>query len=132
MDIRLSNAYLSRMSARLVTLFSIVLIAVVTMVASAHAARMNLTTGPDHASHLSEMIHSTEIGQPACGEKHNCGSADKAMCNMVCAGLSAFLIPNGTVATHPYSAATHAVPSDANHIVNVPGLNERPPQLRLF
>jgi len=132
MDIRLSNAYLSRMSARLVTLFSIVLIAVVTMVASAHGARMNLTTGPDHASHLSEMTHSTDSGHPAYGEKHNCGSTDKAMCNMVCTGLSAFLIANGTVAGHAYGSATHAFPPDTNHVVNVPGLNERPPKLRLF
>jgi hypothetical protein len=75
------------MIARLITMLAILAITVVTTVTSAHAARMSMSSGLDHATHVGEMMHSPEIGQFACDTGQHCGSADAEMCKFVCAGL---------------------------------------------
>jgi hypothetical protein len=132
MDIVVSSAYLCGMIVRLVTILAILAITVVTSVASAHAARMSIASGPEHATHVSEMMHSPDVAQLACEGEMDCGPADAGMCEFVCAGLSAFLTSPGGKSGHAYGPASHDFPFEASHIGHSPGLNERPPKLRLL
>lgn len=131
MDILVSNAYLYSMIARLVTMLAILAIAVVTTVSSAHAARMSLSSGPDHATHVGDITHSAEVADLGCDAGQHCESADAEMCEFVCAGLSAFLTSPGGDAGEVHGAAGHGFPSEAIHVSRAPGLNERPPKHRL-
>lgn len=132
MDILVRSAYLCRMIARLVTLLAILAITVATTVTSAHAARMSMSSSPDHATHVGGMMHSPDVAQLACDGDRHCGSADAEMCEFVCAGLSAFLTSPGGEAGHAHGPASHDFPSKAIHVSRAPGLNERPPRLRLL
>ena len=131
-DILVSNAYLCSMLERVVTMLAILAITVVTTVTSAHATRMSMNSGVDHAMHVADMMHSPVISGFDCDAGEHCGSADAEMCEFVCAGLSAFLTSAGEEAGHAYGAASHDVPSAAIHVSRAPGLNERPPKLRLL
>ena len=132
MDILVSNAYLCSMLERVVTMLAILAITVVTTVTSAHATRMSMNSGVDHAMHVADMMHSPVLSGFDCDAGEHCGSADAEMCEFVCAGLSAFLTSAGEEAGHAYGAASHDVPSAAIHVSRAPGLNERPPKLRLL
>jgi hypothetical protein len=132
MDILVSNAYLCTMLARVITMLAILAISVVTTVTSAHATRMSMNSGVDHAMHVADMMHPQVIGDLDRDAGGHCGSADAAMCEFVCAGLSAFLTSAGGEAGHVHAAANHAFPSEAIHVSRAPGLNERPPKLRLL
>ncbi len=132
MDILVSNAYLCSMIARLVTMLAILAITAVTTVTSAHAARMSMNSGADHAMHVADMMHAPVIADFGCDAGEHCGSADAEMCEFVCAGLSPFLTSTGGEAGHAHGTASHGDRSDANHVSRAPGLNERPPKLRLL
>lgn len=132
MDILASSAYPCSMIARLVTMLAILAITVVTTVASAHAARMSMGSSADHATHVGEMMHSPDIAERACDDGRHCGSADAGMCEFVCAGLSAFLTSPAAQLEHACGPASHDFPSEASHVSRAPGLNERPPKLRLL
>lgn len=132
MDIVVIGAYLYGMIVRLVTILAILAITVVTSVASAHAARMSIASGPEHATHVGEMMHSPDVAQFACEGEQGCGPADAGMCEFVCAGLSAFLTSPGGESGHAYGPAGHDFPFEASHVGHSPGLNERPPKLRLL
>ncbi|MDP2739719.1 MAG: hypothetical protein Q8O82_13725 [Pseudorhodobacter sp.] len=132
MDIFVSNAYLCSMIARLVTMLAILAITVVTTVASAHAARMSMSSGADHATHVADIMHSPVIAERACDAGQHCGSADAGMCEIMCTGLSANLTSPGEQAWHAHGPASHDFSSDAIHVSRAPGLNERPPKLRLL
>lgn len=120
------------MFARLVMLLTILAITVVTTVTPAHAARMSMGFGVDHATHVADIVHSPDTVERDCDGKQHCGSADAAMCEVVCAGLSAFLTASGTKSGHAHGPARHSFPSDAIHVGRVPGLTEHPPKLRLL
>lgn len=120
------------MIARLVTMLAILAITVVTTVTSAHAARMSMNFGADHATHVGDMIHAPDIAGRGCDVGQHCGSADAGMCEFVCAGLSAFLTSPGTEAEPAHGLVSHDFPSEAIHVSRAPGLNERPPKLRLL
>ncbi len=132
MDILVSNAYLCSMIARVITMLAILAITVVTTVTSAHATRMSMNSGVDHAMHAADMMHPQVIAGPDCDAGEHCGSADAEMCEFVCAGLSPFLTSAGGEAGRAHGAASHDVPSEAIHVSLAPGLNERPPKLRLL
>ena len=132
MDILVSNAYLSSMFARVITMLAILALTVVTTVASAHAARMSMTSGADRTMHAADMMHSPVISGFDCDAGEHCGSADAETCEFVCAGLSPFLTSAGGDAGDTHGTASHDVPSEAIHISLAPGLNERPPKLRLL
>ncbi|MGX0878550.1 hypothetical protein ACSSV4_003251 [Roseovarius sp. MBR-154] len=132
MDILVSNAYLSSMYARVITLLAILAITVVTTATSAHATRMSMNSGADHATHFADMMHSPVIVGPDCDAGEHCGSADAEMCAFVCVGLSPFLTSAGGEAGDAHGTASHDVASEAIHVSRAPGLNERPPQLRLL
>ena len=132
MDILVSNAYLSSMFARVITMLAILAITVVTTVTSAHATRMSMNSGVDHAMHVADMMHAPVIADLSCDAGEHCGSADAETCEFVCAGLSAFLTSAGGDAGDAHGAASHDVPSAAIHVSRAPGLNERPPKLRLL
>jgi len=132
MDILVSSAYPCSMLARVVTMLAIFAITAVTSVASVHAARMSMDSGPDHATHVVEMMHSAETAGLACDAGQHCGSADAGMCEFVCTGLSAFLMSPGGEAGHAHDPESHDFPPEAVHVARAPGLNERPPKLRLL
>jgi hypothetical protein len=130
MDILVSSAYLCSMLARLITMFAILAITVVTTVTPAHAARMSVE--PDHSMHVGEMTHASVSSELSCDGDRHCGSADAEMCEFVCAGLSAFLTSPGGDAGQQHESVSHDFPSEAGHVSRAPGLNERPPRLRLL
>lgn len=132
MDILVSNAYLCSMLERVVTMLAILAITVVTTVTSAHATRMSMNSGVDHSMHVADMTHSPVISGLGCDAGEHCGSADAEMCEFVCAGLSAFLTSAGGEAEDAHGTTSHDVPSEAIHVSRAPGLNERPPKLRLL
>ncbi|WP_296428204.1 hypothetical protein [Yoonia sp.] len=130
MDILVSNGYNFRMLARLVTMLSILAITVVTTVNSAHAAGMG--SDPYHATHLTEIMHSMEVMELACDAEQACGSDDAAMCEFVCTGISAFLTSSGAEVGVAHALAGHDSASAPIHVGRTPGLNKRPPKLRLL
>lgn len=131
MDILVSNAYVSGMFARVLSILAILAIAVVTTVGAAHAARMDGMQA-DHAAHLGAMMHEPADARPSCDDGQHCGSADAAICEFVCAGLSVFLTMPGVETGHVFGSADHDFPAEAGHVGRAPGLNERPPKLRLL
>lgn len=130
-DIPVSSAYLSSMFARVVSMLAIVAVAVMTMVLSAHAARMSIT--PDQAVHVSEMMDFAAGIEPACSSEH-CGSADMdaGTCELVCAGFSIFLVSPSGGSGNQYTPTAYVLPPDASIAGRAPGLNERPPKIRLL
>jgi hypothetical protein len=131
MDILVSNAYVSGMFARVLSMLAILAIAVVTTIKSAHAARMDGMPA-DHAVHMSEMMQASADARPSCSGSDHCGSSDAALCEFVCAGLSVVLMMPGVEAGHALRSADHDFPAEASHVGRAPGLNERPPKLRLI
>lgn len=131
MDIIVSGAYLPRMLARLVSIFAILAIAVVTTISAAHAARMG-GMQLDHTAHLGAMMHASGDAHPSCDGGQHCGSADSSVCEFVCTGLSVFLAMPGAEAGHAFGSADHDPPAETVRVGHMPGLNERPPKLRLL
>lgn len=130
MDIPLSNVYLSCMFARLTTMLAVLAIAVMTTVTAGHAGR--LSAEPDHAVHISKtmQVDADHVG-PCDGERH-CGSGDVANCELLCAGLSVFLASPSEGSGSNYAPISHDLPAAENVASRAPGLNERPPKLRLL
>lgn len=120
------------MFARLVAMLAILAITVVTTMTVAHAARMDMSTGLDHAAHVGATMHIADMAQPACDGEDHCGPADAGMCDFVCAGLAAFLAAPGAEAGPAHASSGHDFPSEAIHVGRAPGLNERPPKHRLL
>ena len=131
MDIIGSEAYLRVMLARLVTICAIVAIAVVTTISAAHAARMD-GMQLDHTAQPAAMMQLSGDAQPSCDGGQPCGSADSSMCAFVCTGLSVFLAMPGVEVGHSVGSAELGFPAETVHIGHLPGLNERPPRLRLL
>ncbi|QLH15222.1 hypothetical protein HYQ43_13435 [Paracoccus pantotrophus] len=129
MDIPVTSAYLSYMFARLVTMLAVLAVAVMTTVTFAHAARMS--TEQDHAAHVGEMMHDTASSEHSCDRDHHCGSVDAGSCELLCAGLSV-VVTSSEGTEQGYLPASHDLPSDAIDTSRAPGLNERPPKLRLL
>jgi len=119
------------MFARVVSMLAIVAVAVMTMVLSAHAARMSIT--PDQAVHVNEMMNSAAGIEPACSREH-CGSADMdaGTCELVCAGFSHFLISPSSDSGNQYPPTIYVLPPDAIIAGRALGLKERPPKIRLL
>lgn len=116
------------MLARLVSLFAILAIAVVTTISAAHAARMDGLLG-DHTLHAGAM-HASADAHPSCDDGRHCGSADASVCRLVCKGLSVLLAMPAVVAEHAFGSADQEPSAEAIHVSHIPGLNERPPRLR--
>jgi hypothetical protein len=93
---------------------------------------MSMNSGVDHAMHVADMMHAPVIADLSCDAGEHCGSADAEMCEFVCAGLSAFLTSAGGEARDAHGTASHDARSEAIHVSRAPGLNERPPKLRLL
>ncbi|QFQ88906.1 hypothetical protein F8A10_15890 [Paracoccus kondratievae] len=130
MDIPVTSAYLSGMFSRLVTMLAVLAIAVMTTVTSAHAAR--LSAEPDHSVHVGEMMQVAAGSEHSCDGEQHCGSIDTGSCELLCAGLSVFLTLPGEGSGSDYGPVSHALPADAILASRAPGLNERPPKLRLL
>jgi hypothetical protein len=130
MDILVSNTYSASMIRRLVTVLAMLALTVVTTLASAHAARMS--SDADQQSHVAGMMHSSDIAERSCDAGQPCGAADAGMCEFVCAGLSAVLTSPSGESGPAYGPASHDFQTEASHVSRAPGLNERPPKLRLL
>lgn len=130
MDIPVTSAYLSGMFARLVTLLAVLAITVMTTVTSAHAA--GLSAEPDHAAHVVEMMQVAVGSAHSCDDDQHCGSMDAGSCELLCAGLSVFLTPPAEGSGSDYAPAGHDLPAAETVASRAPGLNERPPKLRLL
>ncbi len=129
MDIPVTSAYPSGMFSRFVTMLAVLAIAVMTTATSAHAAR--LSAEPDHSVHVGEMMQGAGGSEPCDGDYH-CGSGDAEACEVLCAGLSVFLAPPSDSSGSDYAPANHDQSSGAIVASRAPGLNERPPKLRLL
>ncbi|MCL4674855.1 MAG: hypothetical protein KJZ59_02220 [Pararhodobacter sp.] len=129
MDIPLGNAYLSGMFSRFVTMLAVLAIAVMTTMTSAHAA--GLSAEADHAVHVGEMMQAAAGGEHSCDGDQHCGSIDVGSCELLCAGLSVFVPTPDGEAVRGYGLANHDLPSATTPASRAPGLNERPPRLRL-
>lgn len=117
------------MFARLVTMLAMLAIAVMTTATSAHAA--GLSAESDHAVHVSEMMQAPG-GEHSCEHEQPCASAQAGACEVLCAGLSVFVLSTGGEAVRRYGLANHDLPSATIPASRAPGLNERPPKLRLL
>ena len=130
MDIPVTSAYLSGMFSRLVTMLAVLAIAVMTTVTSAHAA--GLSAEPDHSVHVGEMMQVAAGSEHSCDGEQHCGSIDTGSCELLCAGLSVFLTSPSDSSGSDYAPASHDLPAAENVASRAPGLNERPPKLRLL
>lgn len=128
LDLFVGSMYRPGMLARLVTLLAMLAIAVMTTVTTAHAA--GLSAEPDHAVHVSEMIQAAE-SEHSCEHEQRCASAHAGACEVLCAGLSVFAPSPGGEAVRGYGLANQDLPSATIPAGRAPGLNERPPKLRL-
>jgi hypothetical protein len=130
MDIPVTSAYLSSMFSRLVAMLAVRAIAVMTVVTSAHAA--GLSAEPDHSVHVGEMMQVAAGSEHHCDGDQHCGSGDAKACELLCVGLSVFLTSPSEGSGHDYAPAGHDLPTSAILASRAPGLNERPPKLRLL
>ena len=130
MDIPVTSAYLSGMFSRLVAMLAVLAIAVMTTVTSAHAA--GLSTEPDHAAHVSEIMQIAAGSDHSCDGDQHCGSIDAESCELLCVGLSVFLTPPSEGSGRDYAPAGHDFPTGVILASRAPGLNERPPKHRLL
>jgi len=130
MDITARNAYVYVMFGRFVTMLTMLAITVVTTMTPAHAARMS--AGLDQAVHVSEMMHVTDDVERSCTDRLHCGAADTSMCEFVCAGFTAFLPFPSAETGQEYVPSRHVFPPETCNVGRAPGLNERPPKLRLL
>ncbi|HHZ08459.1 MAG TPA: hypothetical protein GX405_06725 [Rhizobiales bacterium] len=122
------------MFARLVSIFAILAIVVVTTMSAAHAARM-AGMQLHRTAHPGAIMHASGDAHPSCDGDQHCGSADGSLCEFVCAGLaglSVLLTTPDVEVGHAYRPASHNLPSEANRVSWSPDLNERPPKLRLL
>ncbi|WP_203566219.1 hypothetical protein [Aurantimonas aggregata] len=104
-------------------------IAVVTTMTPAHAAR--IIAGLDHAIHVSETMHVTDDGGRSCADQLHCGAAGTGMCEFVCASFTAFLQFPSAEIEQEYVPSRCVFTPEAS-VGRAPGLNERPPKLRLL
>lgn len=118
------------MIGRFVTMFALLAIAVVTTMTLAHTARMSV--GQDYGIHANEMMHVTYVGERSCADQLTCGTADTGMCEFVCAGFTAFLPFPSAKTGQEYLPSQYIFPPEAIRDGWTPGLNERPPKLRLL
>lgn len=130
LDMLARSTYVHDMFGRVITMLAILAIALVTTATSAHASLM--AVDQDHALQVGEMVHASVGSELSCDGDRHCGSADAGMCEFVCAGLSTFLTSPDAEAGHEYESASHDFPSEASHVSLAPGLNERPPKIRLL
>jgi len=127
-----SHTYLVKMAARLVSMLAMLAIAVMTTATPGHAALMSMTSGSHHATHAGEMMHATHDAHTACHGEEHCGSAEVGMCEVACVGVSVCLATPDADTERGYGPDIHLSPGDIRHIGHAPGLNERPPKLRLL
>lgn len=119
------------MFARVLSMLAILAIAVVTTLGAAHAARMVGMQG-NHAMFPIAMMEAATDSHPCCDDTRQHGSGHDGLCEFVCASLPAVLAtPAGEAAT-AFAPARHDHPPEPIHLGHAPGLNERPPKLRLL
>lgn len=130
MDMLARSTYVHDMFGRVITMLAILAITLVSTVTSAHASSMAFDQ--DHALQIGEMAHASVRSELSCDGDLHCSSADAELCELVCAGLSTLLTSPDAEAGHEHGPASHEFPSEVSHVSVAPGLNERPPKIRLL
>jgi hypothetical protein len=131
MDLFAHASYVIGMVARILTLLSVLAIAVVTTAGAAHAGRI-AGMPSDHVMHLADMTEAMRDGLAICADDPHCGTADGAICDFVCTGLSVFLTISGPDRADAVGPVRHDLASATCPIGLSPDLTERPPKLRLL
>lgn len=125
MDTVVINAYFGSMLARVFSILVILAITVVTTISAAHAARMG-GMQMNHEAHLGAKMHAS------CEHHQQCQSAEAALCEFFCTGLSVFLTMPGVEAGQAFGRVRHNFPAEAFLVGRAPGLIEHPPKLRFL
>ncbi len=132
MDLALVNAYLCGMIVRLVAMLGILAVTFVTMVSSAHAARMPAAMRQGQSMHVGMIVQPNDQNGPSCIRDQGCGMDDAAACMVLCSGLHAYTPIPFNLPDSVDPPVLHALPIVAIPAGGVPGLPERPPRLRLL
>ncbi|MDR5653967.1 hypothetical protein [Ruixingdingia sedimenti] len=118
------------MFSRLLAMLAVLAIAVMTTVTAGHAARQG--ADPDHTMHVSNTMQVDAGHTESCDGGRHCGSGDVASCEILCAGVSVFLTSLSEGSGSNFAHVSHDLSAAENVASRVPGLNERPPKLRLL
>lgn len=121
--------YFLPMLARVVAFLAALSFAVVTAMSTVHAARVSLDEAV--AGHSDHMITAAET-DTACGASLQCSSGDASRCAAACAGLLSFIAPTQGDTFVDHFSTQEVLPVDTASPSHTPGLNERPPRLRLL
>lgn len=127
MDIRPPDAYLEGMLARLVTLLAALTLVFLTTLSAAHATGMSMG-GSDHAVSAGMEMHPQETAGQTCQMDRPCRSADQAMCDVVCAGLTHFIVPASALLRDVFEPIGHDQGCEPIPLSQIPAGIERPPR----
>lgn len=119
------------MIGRFLALFVVFAFAVASTANAGHMVRMNST--PDHAvqtHHVSAMVTGYDV--QSCEMEQECASESAAMCAAVCTGLLNFVIPERGGTSVFYARADYGLTIIPAVLSHNPGVNRRPPKLRLL
>ncbi|MBC7284353.1 hypothetical protein [Hoeflea sp.] len=130
MDRPTNQAYDGLMFSRFVAILAMLSIAVVTMVTSAHAARMNADS--HGVIHTIEMMHAHGNSDRPCGEIEPCNAAGSEICAFVCAGVSVYLLLPAWDTGPDAEPGRLDLPPGTALTSRTPGLSEPPPKLTLL
>lgn len=129
-DNRVNGTYFVTMLTRAIAMLAVLMIAAVTTLAPAHAARMG--TMPEQAAHVAGMVQDTQGANASCDSKQHCDSAAAGVCEFACAGISILLPSPGDEVARGFLSVHRHLPSAERLASRAPGLNERPPRTRLL
>ncbi len=119
------------MFTRLVSLLATLALVLLTTLSAAHASGMNAQASV-HARAAEMEMHATGAADGSCAERAPCGKADRAMCEVVCAGTMLFLAPGCGALAGMLEPARHDRRADAVPASHTPGSIERPPRGRFL
>lgn len=125
MDIAVDGSYHFPMIARLVAILAALAIIVMTTVVPVHAARMHGEA--DHTMQVGAEMHAEAGREAPCDDKSPCGSTDKASCEMLCTGISPFIVAAEVAQGCEFLPAGHDIPHGAINAHRVPEVGQRPP-----
>ncbi|WP_154722876.1 hypothetical protein [Ciceribacter sp. T2.26MG-112.2] len=118
------------MIGRYLAVFVVVALAAVSMANAMHMVRMNSTT--DHGVQMHVAAIGVEYDAQSCEMEQKCASESAAMCAVVCTGLLNFVIPERGGAGIFYARAVYGPTIISAILSRNPGVNRRPPKLRLL
>lgn len=119
------------MFTRLVSLLATLALVLLTTLSAAHASGMSAEASA-HALAVDMEMHAPAAADKSCAQGAPCGKADRAMCEVVCAGTMLFLAPGCGALAGMLEPARHDRRADAVPASHTPGSIERPPRGRFL